>query len=106
MSYDRFERDIWPAIRAKACSKSSSKSDYFGGVEPASLATQIHASLIWTEILSFIKGSVEGLLSPNGFLAYDQYRDLGKKRAPNFLGFRPFSLLPTIAIPPTRGTSL
>ena len=65
---------------------TSATEDPFEGADPAQLAANYHPSLIWTEIISFIKGSVEALQSENGFLERKQYFDLGKKRAPNFLG--------------------
>ena len=40
-----------------------------------------HPSLVWTEIQSYIKGSVESLLSPNGYLTLDQYLHLGRNRS-------------------------
>ena len=47
-----------------------------------------HPSLVWTEIRSFIKGSVETLLTPSGYLSFEDYNELGRKRAPNFSGDR------------------
>ncbi|XP_052214816.1 TPR and ankyrin repeat-containing protein 1-like isoform X2 [Dreissena polymorpha] len=47
-----------------------------------------HPSLIWTEIMSFIKGSYEALSKPKGFLDKEEYFELGRKRAPNFTGER------------------
>ena len=47
-----------------------------------------HPSLVWTEIRSFIKGSVEALLTTSGYLSLEEYLDLGRKRAPNFTANR------------------
>ena len=47
-----------------------------------------HPSLVWTEIISFIKGSFEALNTPKGYLSKEQYIDIGRKRAPNFNGER------------------
>lgn len=40
------------------------------------------------EIMSFIRGSVETLSKPSGYLSKEEYLDLGRKRAPNFSGER------------------
>ncbi|XP_033107815.1 TPR and ankyrin repeat-containing protein 1-like [Anneissia japonica] len=47
-----------------------------------------HPTLVWMEIRSFIKGSIEALHSENGKLDLEDYQKLGKKRAPNFTGDR------------------
>eukprot|EP00118_Oscarella_pearsei_P013063 m.100990 g.100990 ORF g.100990 m.100990 type:complete len:2741 (+) comp37106_c0_seq1:120-8342(+) len=46
--------------------------------------------LVWTEIKSFIKGSVEALRSKSqrGYLELKEYLAIGRKRAPNFEGNR------------------
>ncbi|WAR27596.1 TRNK1-like protein [Mya arenaria] len=56
-------KEIWPRIKKKAI---------------------YHPSLVWTEIMSFIKGSFEALSKPNGYLEKEEYFKLGRKRAPNF----------------------
>ena len=40
--------------------------------------------LVWQEIKSFIKGSVQALMSNNGYLSKEEYMKLGKSKAPNF----------------------
>ena len=47
-----------------------------------------HPSLVWTEILSFIKGSYEALHTAEGHLSEQQYLEVGHKRAPSFSGDR------------------
>ena len=47
-----------------------------------------HPSLVWTEIMSFIKGSFAALSQWRGFLDKDSYEKLGRKQAPNFTGSR------------------
>ncbi|XP_061175910.1 TPR and ankyrin repeat-containing protein 1-like [Saccostrea echinata] len=47
-----------------------------------------HPSLIWMEIISFIKGSFEALSAKQGHLSKRDYFDQGKKKAPNFTGER------------------
>ncbi|XP_053381233.1 TPR and ankyrin repeat-containing protein 1-like [Mercenaria mercenaria] len=69
VTYDIFENEMWPKLESKT------NADY-------------HPSLVWTEIMSFIKGSYESLAKPNGCLSKDEYIDLGRKRAPNFSGER------------------
>lgn len=51
-------------------------------------ASGYHPSLVWTEIISFIKGSFEALNTKNGYLSEEQYISIGRKRAPNFTGER------------------
>jgi len=50
--------------------------------------TQIKPILIWMEIKSFIKGSSQALKSPTGHLSLEEYRNFGKKMAPNFANDR------------------
>ncbi|XP_060067394.1 TPR and ankyrin repeat-containing protein 1-like [Ylistrum balloti] len=69
VTYDVFSEEIWPKI----CKKFAGK---------------YHPSLVWTEIMSFIKGSFEALSKPSGILQMEEYFELGKKRAPNFSGKR------------------
>ncbi|KAL3888629.1 hypothetical protein ACJMK2_000994 [Sinanodonta woodiana] len=47
-----------------------------------------HPSLVWTEIMSFIKGSFEALSKSCGYLSLEEYIEIGRKRAPNFSGER------------------
>ena len=70
VTYEVFAYEIWPSI--SKISKNQS----------------CHASLVWMEIKSFIKGSAEAFLNESGFLTKDQYVQIGKKRAPNFNGDR------------------
>ncbi|XP_052783611.1 TPR and ankyrin repeat-containing protein 1-like [Mya arenaria] len=63
ITYTVFVEEIWPRIKKKAI---------------------YHPSLVWTEIMSFIKGSFEALSKPNGYLEKEEYFKLGRKRAPNF----------------------
>ena len=60
---DYFEIAVWPKIREK-------KS--LGG---------IHPSLIWTEIISFIKGSDEAMKCEKGYLGLARYKEIGRKQA-------------------------
>ena len=50
--------------------------------------TQIKPILVWMEIKSFIKGSSQALKSPAGHLSLEEYRNFGKKMAPNFANDR------------------
>lgn len=65
VTYEVFADEVWPQISKK-------------------WSTRYHPSLIWMEIMSFIKGSVEALSKPSGYLSKEEYLDLGRKRAPNF----------------------
>ncbi|XP_053381229.1 TPR and ankyrin repeat-containing protein 1-like [Mercenaria mercenaria] len=69
VTYEVFENEIWPKLESKT-------------------NAVYHPSLIWTEIMSFIKGSYESLFKTNGYLSKDEYEELGRKRAPNFSGKR------------------
>ena len=51
-------------------------------------AKNIDPILVWQEIKSFIKGSVEALESDEGFLSRKKYEEFGKKMAPNFASKR------------------
>jgi hypothetical protein len=53
-----------------------------------SIKVAYHPTLVWTEIRSFIKGSAEALTTKQGFLSLEEYQDLGRKKAPNFMGDR------------------
>ena len=47
-----------------------------------------HPSLVWTEIISFIKGSVETLHNKCGYIMLEEYQTIGNKRAPSFTADR------------------
>ncbi|XP_022800232.1 TPR and ankyrin repeat-containing protein 1-like isoform X2 [Stylophora pistillata] len=65
VTYVVFVSELWPRMMKK-------------------VKAQYHPTLVWTEIRSFIKGSVEALHTEHGFLTLEEYSDLGRKRAPNF----------------------
>ena len=65
VTYAVFVSELWPRMTKKV------KAEY-------------HPTLVWTEIRSFIKGSIEALHTERGFLSLEDYSDLGRKRAPNF----------------------
>lgn len=69
VTYEVFAEEVWPRISKK-------------------WSTRYHPSLIWMEIMSFIRGSFEALSKPSGYLSKEKYLDLGRKRAPNFSGER------------------
>ncbi|XP_061186260.1 TPR and ankyrin repeat-containing protein 1-like [Saccostrea echinata] len=64
MTYDVFEKETWKRIKDKDC--------------------KYNPSLVYTEIMSFIKGSYEALESATGFLNFEEYIKLGRKMAPMF----------------------
>ncbi|CAH1801861.1 unnamed protein product [Owenia fusiformis] len=68
VTYDVFVNELWTKV-------NKTKESY-------------HPTLVWTEIKSFIKGSIEALHSHSGVLSQGDYLDLGKKRAPNFTADR------------------
>lgn len=65
VTYVVFVSELWPRMIKK-------------------VKVQYHPTLVWTEIRSFIKGSIEALHTEQGFLSLEEYSDLGRKRAPNF----------------------
>ncbi|OPL21743.1 hypothetical protein AM593_00808, partial [Mytilus galloprovincialis] len=69
MTYELFAETIWPHMNK-------------------GIGKKYHPSLVWTEIMSFIKGSYEALSKPTGYLEKEEYFYLGRKRAPNFSGER------------------
>jgi hypothetical protein len=58
LGFGRFKREVY-------------RSDASGGLD---------ALIIWTNIRSFIKGSVEALQRPDGVLTEEEYVGLGKRR--------------------------
>ncbi len=69
VTYEVFAGELWPKIRKK-------------------LKYECHPTLVWTEIMSFIEGSMEALITAKGYLSLDEYKRIGKKRAPSFCGDR------------------
>jgi hypothetical protein len=69
ITYQVFKNDLWRKMTKKK------KVDY-------------HPSLVWTEIISFIKGSVEALHSDTGYITLEEYQTIGNKRAPSFTADR------------------
>ena len=65
VTYQVFKNELWPTMTKKR------KVEY-------------HPTLVWTEIRSFIKGSVEALHSVDGYITVEEYQALGRKRAPSF----------------------
>ena len=65
VTYAVFVSELWPRMTKK-------------------VKAQYHPTLVWTEIRSFIKGSIEALHTERGFLSLEEYSDIGRKRAPNF----------------------
>lgn len=69
ITFEVFERKIWPKISQTSCLK-------------------MQPSLVWTEILSLIKGSFEAMSKQDGHLTLDEYIDIGRKKSPFFSGER------------------
>ena len=68
-----FVQQIWPEITKKSSS---------------SHAKTLDPLLVWMEIKSTIKGSVQAMKNDKGYLSLEEYEDIGKKMAPNFVGKR------------------
>lgn len=64
VTYGVFANEIWPKMVKGKCPYNS--------------------ALVWKEIKSFLKGSVEALSSPQGVLTEEEYKKLGRKRSPDF----------------------
>ena len=69
VTYQVFKNELWRKMTKKK------KVDY-------------HPSLVWTEIISFIKGSVEALHSEERYITLEEYQTIGNKRAPSFTADR------------------
>ncbi|XP_064647106.1 TPR and ankyrin repeat-containing protein 1-like isoform X2 [Lineus longissimus] len=82
VTYEVFAEELWPEI-----------------IKTHKRVT-CHPTLVWTEINSFIKGSIEALSNEDGHLNLEEYNQLGKKRAPNFPGCREqvFQLFETYSV--------
>ena len=68
-----FVQHIWPEIRKKSSSPDAKKLDPL---------------LVWMEIKSTIKGSVQAMKNDKGYLSLEEYEEVGKKMAPHFVGKR------------------
>ena len=69
VTYQVFKNELWRKIIKKR------NVDY-------------HPSLVWTEIISFVKGSVEALHNDCGYVTLEEYQTIGSKRAPSFTADR------------------
>ncbi|KAK3609567.1 hypothetical protein CHS0354_019580 [Potamilus streckersoni] len=69
VTYEVFVDEMWPRTKKQ-------------------MQVSYHASLVWTEIMSFIKGSFKALSKPCGYLSKNEYIEIGRKRARNFSGER------------------
>ncbi|XP_052083768.1 TPR and ankyrin repeat-containing protein 1-like isoform X3 [Mytilus californianus] len=72
VTYNVFEELLWPQMIGKT---KVHKNRY-------------HPLLIWTEIMSFIKGSFEALASEKDYLSKAEYFEMGRKQAPAFVDDR------------------
>jgi hypothetical protein len=71
INFQVFQEVMWPRIRMAATTD---------GTQSAS-SNELHPSLVYTEIKSYIKGSVEALHSEGGKLSLEAYLALGRKRS-------------------------
>ena len=69
VTYEIFAYELWPKMNK-------------------TVKLDCHPTLAWTEITTYIIGSVEALHSSNGCLSREEYKKIGRKRAPNFNGNR------------------
>eukprot|EP00741_Cyanophora_paradoxa_P016412 tig00020912_g15847.t1 len=73
VTYELFEQELWPAL-SKAKGPAAQQQQQSQQPLP-------HPTLVWTEFLSLIQGSVESLGSAEGFLDRDAYLALGRNRS-------------------------
>lgn len=66
VTYSRFSTSIWNEMAGATTSS-------------------LHPSLVWVEIQSHIKGSVDSVYTPHGFLPFDSYQSLGRRYSFFFL---------------------
>ncbi|KAM6449662.1 TPR and ankyrin repeat-containing protein 1 isoform 2-T2 [Liasis olivaceus] len=64
VTYNIFANEIWPKMVKGKC--------------------PYNPALVWKEIKSFLKGSFEALNSYQGILTEEEYKNLGRKRSPDF----------------------
>ena len=74
VTYEVFKELIWPLVIYKSVASKDIK--------------KYNPSLVWTEILSFIKGSYEAISSESGYLGIKEYLEVGNKKAPTFRDVR------------------
>ena len=73
IDYNDFVRKIWPKM-AKGHQANQNKK----------YQLKYHPSLVYTEIISYIKGLRQSLDSPNGYLSEEDYLNIGSKLSPMF----------------------
>eukprot|EP00899_Mesostigma_viride_P010553 jgi/Mesvir1/1949/Mv22967-RA.1 len=101
VDYNYFVEALWPQMcpsGSQSRGSAGSGGSKGGGVAAREGAgasiidgetgVMLHPALVWTEIASFIKGSVGALESPQGYLSFEQYEALGAKKSPSFVGSR------------------
>eukprot|EP00741_Cyanophora_paradoxa_P013250 tig00000178_g12798.t2 len=71
VTYELFEGELWPALAGSSAKGAGARA-------PAPLP---HPTLVWTEFLSLIQGSVESLGREQGYLERDAYLALGRNRS-------------------------
>jgi hypothetical protein len=88
VTYAFFEERIWPLICSKQLNTISkaTASVEAGKAFHSKALSDFAPSVVWTEIISFIKGSSSSLDTTEGFLSRSQYVELPKKMAPAFAG--------------------
>ncbi|KAK3248344.1 hypothetical protein CYMTET_42187 [Cymbomonas tetramitiformis] len=86
VDYEYFLQCLWPRMRAGGGPEGEGGAAGKGAHQRHGAG--MSATLVWTEIVSFIKGSAEALDAPGGRLGLAEYEALGVKRSPNFVGRR------------------
>ena len=75
VDHDYFESSIYPRLLMRLAGTGRGKKE----VEPEALG--LSPSLVWAEIVSFIKGSLPALAALDGCLSREQYMEVGKKKS-------------------------
>lgn len=90
INFDTFERTLWPLMLGKGMPGSDDARGALADVHMSKdlldkvRKAPVKASLVFREIVSYIKGSSQALTSPNGRLSRQAYLRIGKKMAPAF----------------------
>ena len=90
VNFDGFERALWPLMIGKGMPGADDARGALADVQTSKdlldkvRKAPVKASLVFREIVSYIKGSSQALSSPNGRLSRASYLSIGRKMAPSF----------------------
>ena len=92
---DDFDEEILPsqsdAVKVKLQERREVTASYFAKVIWPKISkhvtlqdVKIDPLLVWMEIKSFIKGSLDAIKTKEGYLSLQEYEEIGRKMAPNY----------------------